>query len=580
MDTKQITYDICQHYLQDHKAILPESIYNRLSGKLRARDYVYLASCFTDDGLEISCPSVARVVLQVEAFFKKNAAFSVGQIARLAALVSFDEGERICEETNLRLDNYSVNPGVYPKDINEQVRRAQRYVRSVLGDHGDFLRRIPEMIEVTAGATVHRPRRLALPFLKLTRRVECTPGAVPYISSLAEIFGLETCRAKLFSFNRVAFVPKSWKTERTIACEPAGNMCLQLAFDKYAKRRLRRKGINLSDQTKNQRLAKEGSIDDKLATIDLSMASDTLAYNTVALLLPWEWFSYLRAIRSQKYSIIPGNCEEYHKFSSMGNGATFALETLVFAACCYAVGSSTFTVYGDDIIIETELADSLIALLRFFGFVPNTDKSHFAGPFRESCGKSWWRGFDITPKYIREIDSRKAVQCHLVNSMVAVSKPFGQLCSYLAGLTLRLRLPLVPFNEDSLSGVWVTPHTAYELKLIKTTKPHKKEHRPKAGVTRLRGIGAWEPKFKAYQPKTRTIRSFDFRPYFLWHLTALRTRIGGQGEPFESTRYTISSHKYVRKWVHWRPFNGSNDIPVAGPSESLYWFSEEVSRPG
>jgi hypothetical protein len=93
-------------------------------------------------------------------------------------------------------------------------------------------------------------------------------------------------------------VPKNWKTFRTIACEPDGALPFQLAFDTFAKRRLRARGINLSDQSRNQLLAKEGSINGSLATIDLSSASDTVAFNTVALLFPTEWFDVLNAFRS------------------------------------------------------------------------------------------------------------------------------------------------------------------------------------------------------------------------------------------------------------------------------------------
>jgi hypothetical protein len=557
---------------------MPTHLFDYWHGKIRARDHQALASCFTQSIQDVAGIEEARVLHQLEAFFKKNAAFTERLPTRLAALISFEEGELICEKTNTRLDEAYLSRFRYNgTDWSKSVKRAQQYIQRVLGPHSDFLRKVPELIRVTGGATVTRSRRQAYPYLKINKRIVCTPGAFPYLHALADCYGYGEVVGRLVSINRVEFVPKSWKTERTIACEAEGNMFLQLAFDRYAKIRLSRVGINLSDQTRNQELAKEGSINDNLATIDLSMASDTLAYNTVALLLPQEWFSYLRAIRSQYYAMYTDKREAYHKFSSMGNGATFSLETLVFAAACHAVGSTAFSVYGDDIIIEQDFADVLVAFLDFLGFIPNTEKTYTSGPFRESCGKSWYFGTDITPRYIRSIDSRKATQCHLVNTMMEVSSPHGLLMSYLADLAVSSKLPLVPYNEDSMSGVWVDTHTAYERKLIKNKRP-------------------WTPQCLAYKPVTKRFKVSDSRALFLWHLGAMRTvrgarkfldQVGGFVLPFwkynntdslrnlqddESSWYSAFSHKYKRKWVHW--------IPVAGAPDHLTWWSDLLTLKG
>ena len=535
MDPTQITYDVSQRYLQDRKSSLPMEVFNTLHGWIRGREHRKLASCFDLSTHDITGVEGARTLLQVESFFKKNASFAVSQETRLAALLSFEEGEELCRETNENLDDFYAQRDRFGPDLRKKISRMQRWIDKLLGPFPDFLNDLPELVEVTSGATATRSRRRALPFLRVTKRVVCTPGAFPYLEALSNHYGYGELGGRFLSRNRIAFVPKSWKTERTIACEPDGNIFLQLAFDKYAKKRLHRVGVNLRDQTRNQELAKEGSIHGNLATIDLSMASDTLSYNTVALLLPGDWFQYLRSIRSQYYEMYRDKREAYHKFSSMGNGATFALETLVFAAACAAVGSSAFSVYGDDIIIESELADDLMQLLAFLGFVPNTRKSFLSGPFRESCGKSWYRGFDITPRYLRDIDGRKSVKCHLVNSMMELSDPYGQLEEYLHSLVKEWKLPLVPYNEDSMSGVWIDIHNAYERKLIRTAR---------------KGRSAWIPRIKAYKAKARDVHDFSSRSLFLWHLRAgRRERLG---DAIISTRYSISSHKYVRKWVHWR----------------------------
>jgi len=558
MEPTQITYDICRCYLQDRRDVLPVSLYNYLHGLVRARDYRRLASCCDFSAHDVTCAEVARTLLQVEAFFKKNVSFTAPLEARLSALLSFEDGERRCAATNDRLDTFCFQRGENP-DLELKVEKMQYWISNVLGDFNDFLELIPKLVRVTPGATASRSRRNALPFLKITKKMVCTPGAFPYLNALSKFFGYGDLGGRFVSRNRVAFVPKSWKTERTIACEPDGNLPLQLSFDSYAKRSLIRKGINLYDQTKNQEQARIGSISGNVATIDLSMASDTLSYNTTVLLLPEGWRQFLCAIRSQYYEMYPSHREAYHKFSSMGNGATFTLETLVFSAACYAVGSRAFSCYGDDITIERELALPLIALLDFLGFMPNQDKTFIDGPFRESCGKFWWEGIDITPRYIRELDSRKAVYCHLVNSMMSISKPYGELQDYLVRLVRELRLPVVPYNEDTMSGVWVDAHTAYERKLIRTS---------------TRGRKAWRVEFRAYQLQNSSRCANDLRTYFLWHLGAWRDELWYKPDrkimlhtfarylrisAFLSSRYTISSHKYVRKWVHWSPVVGAPD---------------------
>jgi hypothetical protein len=572
MELQQVTYDVSRLYLQDRKHTLPEPVYLKLHGKIRARDFQYLGACVSDSTLDVTGVEAVRTLRQLEAFFKKNSAFTDKVSTRLAALISFEKGEELCKETNERLDTfYSKHHGEIHDDFRLKVQRCQVYIQKVLGNHREFLEQLPKLLSVTSGATTTRSRRRSIPFLKVSKRLVCTPGAWPYIQSLSDYFGYGFIQARLINRNRVTFVPKSWKTERTIACEPEGNMALQLAFDKYAKRRLSRVGIDLRDQTRNQELAKEGSIFDSYSTIDLSMASDTLSYNTVALLFPEEWFQYLRAIRSQKYSIYPGQDEDYHKFSSMGNGSTFPVETLVFAAACSAVGSSSFSVYGDDIIIEQDRAEQLIELLAYLGFVPNTEKSYISGPFRESCGTDWYKGFLLTPFYIRDADSRKATWCHLVNGLMTIADPCGVLMPYLADIVCQSKLPLAPYNEDSMGGVWVDTHTAYSMKLITVAR---------------RGRYAWRPRVRLYKPKPRRFANRDTRSLFLWYLKntgrqqdflipkRISSRFGRRhvSDPSvgnESSLYDASSHKYVRKWVHW--------YPVVGEPDHLYSWSELVT---
>jgi len=158
----------------------------------------------------------------------------------------------------------------------------------------------------------------------------------------------------------------------------------------------------LRNQELNQQLAKTGSEGgfNPFVTIDLSAASDSLSIETVSDLIPRDWFLLLSALRSPNYESEWGD-GRYEKFSSMGNGFCFPLETLIFASLAYAVGEVTgdpvFRVYGDDIIVHQRAALLLIEILKFYGFSTNTDKTFLFGPFRESCGADYFEGVNVRP---------------------------------------------------------------------------------------------------------------------------------------------------------------------------------------
>jgi len=206
--------------------------------------------------------------------------------------------------------------------------------------------------------------------------------------------------------NKVTTVPKNWKTDRVIAIEPDMNMYIQKGIGAVMRSRLKQHGVDLNDQTKNQVLARDG-IELGLSTIDLSMASDTVSYELVRLLLPADWFSAIELCRSPIGVLPSGERILYRKFSSMGNGYTFELETVIFYGICLAVAEAyglevqNITVYGDDIIFPSKGYHHLKDILSYCGFVVNDKKSHFEGPFRESCGKHYFYGRDVSPFYIK-----------------------------------------------------------------------------------------------------------------------------------------------------------------------------------
>lgn len=200
--------------------------------------------------------------------------------------------------------------------------------------------------------------------------------------------------------NVMLTVPKSAKTDRVICYEPHMNIMLQLSVGRIMRRKLSRCGVNLDDQSINQRRAQLGSKTGHLATIDLRSASDTVASEVVNLLLPIDWACLLNDLRSGYTTWPDGLVRKNEKFSSMGNGFTFELESLLFYAICSAVATDV-SVYGDDIILPSENFDQAVKLLEFFGFEVNTSKSFSEGNFRESCGMEVFSGVAVSPVYLR-----------------------------------------------------------------------------------------------------------------------------------------------------------------------------------
>jgi hypothetical protein len=204
---------------------------------------------------------------------------------------------------------------------------------------------------------------------------------------------------------KLIFVEKNAKTHRPICVEPLLNGFMQLGIGAYLKNRLRiHAKQDLGDQVRNQSLAQAASVSGKLATIDLSSASDTLAFSVVFDLLPEEWVDLLATFRTGHMNY-GGREYELEKFSSMGNGYTFELESLIFwalsSACTELSGEDRdlVSVYGDDIIVPVKAVDLLMATLTWCGFNLNREKSYWTGKFRESCGADWLDGDAVRPVF-------------------------------------------------------------------------------------------------------------------------------------------------------------------------------------
>jgi len=280
--------------------------------------------------------------------------------------------------------------------------------------------------------------------------------------------------------NRLTFVRKSNETDRTICTEPTLNMLYQLGIGGHIDQRLREVyNIDLaSQQSMNRAMALRGSKDGSFCTIDLKSASDTISLSLLREILPRDFLSWLTSVRSRTCKLPSGEFIDLHMISSMGNGFTFSLQTLIFSACVAAVYRQlsipldngrkrdsfgnyrlrNWSVFGDDIIVVGRAYDRICHLLKRFGFVVNAAKSFSEGPFRESCGLDAFKGVDIRPVFCQVLDLSQNRYAY-INALLRWSSRHGiQLTNTLRYLIRSVPFITTPPWENDDAGIHVPNH--------------------------------------------------------------------------------------------------------------------------
>ncbi|DAD50787.1 TPA_asm: RNA-directed RNA polymerase [ssRNA phage SRR5466338_3] len=443
VDGEKLAIDVASQLFEDlntptslglYMALQAGDIQTLVNHKIHPRNYIS-SSEFRDDYLAVSF--LAKFP------FKGNESST-----RTQALLNFQEAEALCRSTNrrftsaTRVDDFrKIHPAVHPI-----LHRMQQKIASILGDFD------PEewcrSCRFGPGATdLHKGIRATL-YDKIGTGLSATADAIPVAEFIVNAMvpwvrsrrGLSPFddgpyepitkeEITLAPGNTVAFVPKNAKTDRAIAIEPSLNILLQLGLGQMIRRRLKRIGLDLDDQSANQKLAFLGSKFGRIATIDLSMASDTIAGAVVADLLPIRWYHFLDLVRSKWGTLDDEQLMDgpqkfvWQKFSSMGNGFTFELESLLFYSLAWAtttyLGLSTEYVraYGDDIVVPVEAVELLTVMLGVLGFKTNPNKTFSEGPFRESCGKDYYDGNDVRPFFLKEVPSDAQTIIRMANGL-------------------------------------------------------------------------------------------------------------------------------------------------------------------
>lgn len=262
----------------------------------------------------------------------------------------------------------------------------------------------------SGGATVDTKRGTHFT-MKVCRAITC--GHDNIIDACHAVGHLSDGVIEPIGYCRASQVPKNDRINRMIAIEPTASMFMQKAIGSLIRRRLKRVGVDLDDQTINQQSAQRAYAN-SLSTIDLSAASDSISFELVKKVLPFDWFRELIKHRSPAMRFNKRDIP-LQKFSSMGNGYTFELESLIFWALCKVLCKTDYiNVYGDDIIVHRSDAQRVINGLTVIGFTVNPEKTFISGDFFESCGKHYFQGNDVTPCFQKEPinDIMAAFRCH------------------------------------------------------------------------------------------------------------------------------------------------------------------------
>jgi len=225
---------------------------------------------------------------------------------------------------------------------------------------------------------------------------------------------------------KVIPVPKTLKTPRIIAIEPTAMQYAQQGVLELFLESL--KGfdslsalLGFDDQQPNQLMAHQGSLNGELATLDLSEASDRVSNQLVREMVSHS--PHLRealdCTRSRKADVPGHGVIRLAKFASMGSALCFPIEAMVFLTMVF-VGIerelrtpvsddmilsyvNKVRIYGDDIIVPIDVVHSVVDALELFGARVNVDKSFWIGRFRESCGKEYYDGHDVSIVKVRRV---------------------------------------------------------------------------------------------------------------------------------------------------------------------------------
>lgn len=422
----------------------------------------------------------------------------------------FVDAEHLCARTNIEFAQWERRKVSYPSDVECVLFYAQQKIASILAksrlfDHDCGFG--PGASSSCRGLKTHV-------LYKLAKRPDCSDKLRPYLNSyLSKCTSyLDACTGQdsdgpysliqqpnVF-WNTLRTVPKDSRSLRTISIEPHGSIFYQKMIGSWIRSGLKSIGLDLDTrQDVNGRLARRGSIDDSFSTIDFESASDSISFKLVEFLLPNYAFRQLNAARSTHTKLPDGRLLPLQKFSSMGNGFTFELETAIFYSLLYGCyrhlglpahtndsPDTNLSVFGDDVICLSSVTKLFLKVSHYCGFKANSNKTFVNGPFRESCGYDYFNGIQISPFRLKKL----------------IRTPFDLID---AANRLRSRTMIGIFSDPRYKNAW--------LNLVHRLPPNLVTYCPFGGSNTSLWVSLFDIKYTTfYKNSNLIIRTFRVLP--------------------------------------------------------------------
>lgn len=314
---------------------------------------------------------------------------------------------------------------------------------------------------------------------------------------------------------RLLAVPKTFKGPRLIASEPTAHQFLQQGLMQWLRDHLPqaiRTCVNFLDQRPSRAAALEASRTGDLATVDLSSASDRLSCWVVERAFGSNQ-TLLAALHACRTRVIvdgtgthPDLSLRLRKFAAQGSAVTFPVQSIVYAtvaitAALYDDGvtrpsasdvnryAAKVRVFGDDIICPSPNVPTLRAALTGLGLKVNDMKTHDRGLFRESCGMDAYRGHDVTPGYIRDLQLKPDADSF--SSWIEVSNNF-----HMRGLWQLAWWMLRAIPSKEASGILTSDHAGPGIRVLTFCRG-----------TRFHGKVRWNPDLHRQEARVLCLRS-------------------------------------------------------------------------
>lgn len=301
--------------------------------------------------------------------------------------------------------------------------------------------------------------------------------------------------------SRLMFVPKDWKTSRSICMEPIGYQWAQqgvrLWLESYIRESILSRHIVLEKQELNQYASEFGSKTGLVDTIDLSSASDSVPLALIRRIFPPKVLRHMLATRSARVLLPDGQTHTLCKFAPMGSSLCFPTQSILYSTIVMMVGLcqslgrdwrspgaldgvdldqvynyafsknyikgtskyQPFQTYGDDITCDYRLTSNVMASLSELGFQVNHDKSYVgSSSFRESCGKFYNDGVDVSPYFLKldklDPEIRATSLANLIDH-ANKAKDYGyvHLRKFLLNCILRWKIEGVRTNASGINPI-------------------------------------------------------------------------------------------------------------------------------